>query len=145
MMFKHGSAQGDLNGFLDAGSHIQGELAFEATFRVDGKITGKVTSPGSLVVGDGGEIDGEVRVAQVFVSGTLRGRVEAERLQIAPDGRVFADVATRSLVIEDGAVFEGRCTMTREAARAESAATAAPAAPSGGAGPKRLAGAAAAE
>jgi cytoskeletal protein CcmA (bactofilin family) len=114
-MFRSGPATGDLNGFLDAGSHLHGELAFEASFRVDGKITGKVTSKGSLIVGEGGEVDGEVEAGQIFVSGTLRGTARAgERLQIAPGGKVYADIATPSLVIEDGAVFEGRCAMTRE-------------------------------
>jgi cytoskeletal protein CcmA (bactofilin family) len=116
VIFKHESAQSDLNGFLDSGSHVHGELEFEASFRVDGRFTGKIVSPGSLVVGEGGEVDGEVRAAQIFVSGTLRGTVQADkRLQIAAGGRVFADVSTPSLIIEDGAIFEGRCAMTREA------------------------------
>ena len=115
MIFKHDSAQSELNGFLDSGSHVDGELRFEASFRVDGKFTGKITSPGSLVVGESGEVDAEVQVGHIFVTGVLRGTVTAgQRLQIAPGGRVYADITTPSLVIEDGATFEGRCTMTRE-------------------------------
>jgi len=115
VIFKNDAGSSDLNGFLDRGSHLDGELRFEASFRVDGKLTGKVTSGGSLVIGEGGEVDGEVGVGKVFVSGTLRGTTQAaERLHIAPGGRVFADVTTPSLIIEDGAVFEGRCTMTGE-------------------------------
>ena len=113
MIFKNEGGQGELNGFLDRGSHLNGELQFENSFRVDGKLTGKVVSTGSLVVGDGGEVDAEVEVAQVFVSGVLRGSVTATgRIQIAAGGKVFADLSTPSLVIEDGAVFEGQCSMT---------------------------------
>ncbi len=117
MIFKSdgASGQGDLNGFLDRGSHVQGELRFETSFRVDGKVTGRVTSTGSLIVGDGGEVDGEVAVGRLFVSGVLRGSVKATgRIQVAPGGKVYADLMTPSLVIEDGAVFEGRCSMTGE-------------------------------
>ena len=115
MIFKPNAAQGELNGFLDSGSQIDGELRFEASFRVDGKFTGKIISSGSLVVGESGEVDAEVQVAHIFVTGVLRGTVTAgARLQIAPGGRVYADITTPSLVIEDGATFEGRCTMTRE-------------------------------
>lgn len=117
MIFKSdgASGQGDLNGFLDRGSHLQGELRFETSFRVDGKVTGRVTSTGSLIVGDGGEVDGEVAVGRLFVSGVLRGSVKATgRIQVAPGGKVYADLVTPSLVIEDGAVFEGRCSMTGE-------------------------------
>lgn len=115
MIFKSDDARAsDLNGFLDRGSHIEGELRFDASFRVDGKVHGKVTSQGDLVVGEEGEVEGEVEVGQLFVTGQVRGSVKAaRRVQIAPGGRVFADLSTPSLVIEDGAIFEGRCSMSR--------------------------------
>jgi cytoskeletal protein CcmA (bactofilin family) len=110
------TSAGDLNGFLDAGSHIQGELRFDDTFRIDGRLTGKVVSEGDLVVGVGGEIEGEVRVGRVFVSGTVRGRIQASRrLEIAANGRVYADLETPSLVVEDGAFLEGTCSMVTPA------------------------------
>jgi cytoskeletal protein CcmA (bactofilin family) len=119
MIFKSDGRQSDLNGFLDSGSHLQGELRFDASFRVDGKLTGKVDSDGDLVVGESGEIDGELNVGQIFVSGTVRGAIRAKRrVQIAPHGKVFAEIDTPALIIEDGAVFEGRCAMSREEARA---------------------------
>ena len=117
MIFKSGDGgvpPGDLNGFLDRGSHVDGELRFETSFRIDGRLTGRISSPGSLIVGDRGEVEGEVEVGRLFVSGVLRGSVTAARIQIAPGGKVFAELNTRSLVIEDGAVFEGRCAMTGE-------------------------------
>jgi cytoskeletal protein CcmA (bactofilin family) len=110
-----GVPQGDLNGFLDRGSRLEGELRFETSFRIDGRVSGRVTSPGSLIVGDGGEVEGEIEVGRLFVSGVLRGTVKAAaRIHIAPGGKVYADLVTPSLVIEDGAVFEGRCAMTGE-------------------------------
>ncbi|MEM7050196.1 MAG: polymer-forming cytoskeletal protein [Acidobacteriota bacterium] len=114
MIFKNDSSASDLNGFLDRGSHIDGELRFEASFRVDGKVTGTVSSGGTLVVGDSGEVDGKTEVDQVFVSGVLRGAVKARtRIHIAPGGRVYADLDTPALIIEEGAIFEGRCSMER--------------------------------
>jgi cytoskeletal protein CcmA (bactofilin family) len=112
MMFKGGETKGDLNGFLDAGSHMQGELHFEDTFRVDGKLTGKVVSKGDLVVGERGEVDGESEVGRVFVSGTLKGTVRATtRIEIAAGGRLLGDIQTPTLVIEEGGFYEGRCAM----------------------------------
>ncbi|MEZ5330491.1 MAG: polymer-forming cytoskeletal protein [Thermoanaerobaculia bacterium] len=102
---------GELNGFLDAGSSIQGELHFEDTFRVDGRIAGKIVSKGDLVIGEGGEVDAEVQAGRVFVSGVLKGRVEAARIELAPGCRVHAELVTPSLVIEDGAFVQGRCSM----------------------------------
>jgi cytoskeletal protein CcmA (bactofilin family) len=114
-------SQGDLNGFLDAGSHIQGDLHFEDTFRIDGRLTGKAISNGDLVVGERGQVEAEVHVGRIFVSGTVRGSVKARgRIEITATGRVFADLQTPSLVVEDGAVVHGRCTMVREKTRSES-------------------------
>lgn len=128
MIFKGGDGaapQGELNGFLDRGSRLEGELRFDTSFRVDGTISGKVSSAGSLMVGDGGEVEGEIEVGRLFVSGVLRGKVKASaRIQVAPGGKVFADIETPSLVIEDGALFEGRCAMTGEPQAAKPAAPA---------------------
>jgi len=116
-MFKD-SARGDLNGFLDAGSLINGELHFEDTFRVDGKLTGKVVSDGDLVIGEQGEVDGEVTVGRVFVSGVVRGSVKAtRRVELTAGGKAYADLDTPCLVIEEGAVFEGKCRMTVETSK----------------------------
>ncbi len=113
MIFKSDGPTTDLNGFLDAGSHVKGELHFENTFRVDGKLTGRISSDGTLVVGKGGLLVGEIEVAQVFVSGRVEGEIRAsQRVQIAATGVVQADIDTPTLVIEDGALFDGRCVMS---------------------------------
>jgi len=116
MMFKADSTQGDLNGFLDAGSHMKGELHFEDTFRIEGKLTGNIVSNGDLIVGEPGEVDGEIRVRRVLISGTVSGVIQASgRVEITPTAKVRADIFTPSLSIEEGAFFEGSCTMENDA------------------------------
>lgn len=130
MNFRGKASSGDLSGFLDVGSHFEGELKFEQSFRVDGKVVGKVVSEGDLVVGESGEIDGEIRVGRLFVSGLVKGEIHAtRRLSIHPRGRVEGVVHARALVIEEGGILEGRSSMkseSGEAAPAESPATGAP-------------------
>ena len=105
-----GARSGELNGFLDAGSHIQGDLVFEDTFRVDGRLTGTVKSDGDLVVGEQGVIEAEVAVGRLFVSGTLRGEVSAtRRIELASSARVEATLTSPTMVIEEGAKMDGRC------------------------------------
>jgi cytoskeletal protein CcmA (bactofilin family) len=116
-MFSKNDEQRDLNGFLDRGSRVQGELSFEASFRVDGRFEGRVRTSGRLVVGEGGQVDADVEVGHLLVSGEVRGSVKAAtQIHVAPGGRLLADIQTPSLMIEDGAVFEGRCSMTGESA-----------------------------
>jgi len=112
MIFKSDSSRGDLNGFLDAGSHMRGELHFDDTFRVDGKLTGKVISEGDLVIGERGEVEGELEVGRVFISGIFRGTIKAaRRIEVTAGGRLLADIDAPALVLEEGAFFEGRCAM----------------------------------
>ena len=117
-MFRSEGKQSDLNGFLDSGSHVTGELRFQTSFRVDGKFSGTVISDGELIVGQGGEVEGDVRVGQVVVSGTVRGTITAgRRIHLTPTGKLFAEIETPVLVIDDAGFFQGYCTMAREAAK----------------------------
>ncbi len=122
MIFKSDATPTELNGFLDAGSHVQGNLHFENTFRIDGRFTGQVKSDGNLIVGEGGQVEGEIEVGQIFIAGKVEGQVRAHRrVQIASTGKVFASLDTPALVVEDGALFEGRCAMSRRSGHAASA------------------------
>jgi cytoskeletal protein CcmA (bactofilin family) len=115
-----GEGAGDLDGFLDAASSLEGELRFENTFRVDGRLKGKVISSGDLIVGRDGVVEAEIHVGRLYVSGTVRGSaLAAQRIEIASGARVEADVETPTLIVEEGAHFQGRCAMDKRPARAE--------------------------
>ena len=121
MAFKRDDrSSGELNGFLDSGSRMTGDLHFEDTFRIDGRIEGRIESDGHLVVGEKGEVEGEVRVAHILVAGTIRGTVVgAQKLEISSTGKIFGEIQTRSLVVQDGAVIEGSCSMDPSEAKTE--------------------------
>jgi cytoskeletal protein CcmA (bactofilin family) len=107
-----------LNGFLDKGSHLKGELTFEETFRIDGKFEGKIPAGSELILGDSAEVDAEIHVERVSINGSLKGVVHAtERIEIHPRARVTANLHTPVLRIEEGAFFQGSCDMTPEPAR----------------------------
>ncbi len=107
------SSPGDLNGFLDAGCEVQGDLRFQNTFRVHGHFSGTVESEGELIVGEGGVVEGVVRVGELSVSGRLEGRVEAsKRIEIGVNGHVEGEISSPVLVIASGAFFQGQCTMS---------------------------------
>jgi cytoskeletal protein CcmA (bactofilin family) len=103
---------GELNGFLDRGSSFKGELEFEDTMRIDGKFNGKIVSKNELIVGETAQIDGEIHVGRIAISGTVIGKITAEqRVEIHRNGKVYSDVKTPALIIEEGAIFQGNCAM----------------------------------
>ncbi len=106
-----------LNGFLDRGSHLKGELTFEETFRIDGKFEGKIPSGSELILGDSAEVDAVIHVERLSINGSLKGIVNAsERIEIHPRARVTAELHTPALLIEEGAFFQGSCDMAPESA-----------------------------
>jgi cytoskeletal protein CcmA (bactofilin family) len=101
-----------LNGFVDSGCTIRGELEFSSYFRVDGRVEGTVKSRSELVVGDGGVVEGEVEVARCVVGGEVRGTIRAsEQVLLHQSAKVWADIHTPALVMEDGAFLEGSVSM----------------------------------
>jgi cytoskeletal protein CcmA (bactofilin family) len=105
-------ATDSLNGFVDSGCTIRGELEFSSYFRVDGRVEGTVRSRSELVVGEGGVVEGEVEVARCIVGGEVRGTIRAtEQVLLHAGARVWADIHTPALVMEDGAFLEGSVAM----------------------------------
>lgn len=105
------AASGELNGFLDTGSQLSGELRFEDTFRVDGRVSGRIVSPGDLIIGEGGEVEAEVEVGRLLVAGILRGRATAAHIELDRGCRVEAELVTPSLVVAEGAILHVSCDM----------------------------------
>jgi cytoskeletal protein CcmA (bactofilin family) len=104
-----------LNGYIDRGSHIRGDLAFEESFRIDGRFEGKIRSGTELTLGDTADVTAEIEVGRLSVNGTLKGSVHAsERVELLSGSRVFGDIITPVLRIEEGAHFEGSCQMGEE-------------------------------
>ena len=101
-----------LNGFVDSGCTIKGELEVSSYFRVDGRVEGTVRSRSELVVGEGGVVEGEVEVARCIVGGEVRGTIRAaEQVLLHAGAKVWADIHTPALVMEDGAFLEGSVAM----------------------------------
>lgn len=105
---------GDLSGFLDRETAIKGDLSFKETLRIDGKFEGTIRAGKSLIVGESADVNADVEVGSLFVSGRLRGKATAsERIELSSSARVQSDLKTNILVVEEGAVFEGRCEMNK--------------------------------
>lgn len=99
---------GALNGFLDSGARFEGTLTFDDVFRIDGHFRGVIVSESELVVGDRAVLEGEIRVGRLAVSGTIRGVIHArERVEVHAGARIFAEIHTPALVVEEGAVLQG--------------------------------------
>jgi len=87
---------------------IDGNLFSEGNVRIDGFVFGNVSVNGNLTVGDGSEIQGEVKAKNITMSGKVLGKVTAqEKIKLESKGVLKGDLITKFLVIDEGAYFEG--------------------------------------
>ena len=116
------SASGGLTAFIDQGSEFEGKLSFRDTVRIDGRFQGEITSENTLIVGESGEIDAEIRSKNVVVSGTVHGNILAEtKVVLHKSARVEGDIQTPSIVVEEGAVICGKISMGSSSAKSGTA------------------------
>jgi cytoskeletal protein CcmA (bactofilin family) len=116
--------EGTLSGFVGGGTVVTGEANFKAMMRVDGHLSGRVSSSsGTLIVGANGKVDANIEVAVAVIHGTINGDIIAtQRLELGRAAKVNGNIQTPSLIIEQGAMFEGSCKMLQMVSANEKAA-----------------------
>lgn len=107
--------EGRLSGFVGYGTVLTGETSFQTMLRIDGHLTGRVTSEsGTLIVGSSGRVDANVLVAAAVINGIVNGDIIAtERLELGRTAHVVGNIQSPRLVMEDGALLEGSCNMIK--------------------------------
>jgi cytoskeletal protein CcmA (bactofilin family) len=108
--------EGTLTGFVGNGTTLQGEAAFKGMLRVDGHLSGRISSEdGTLIVSTNGQVDANVEVAVAQIYGTVNGDITAtKRIEMGRVAKVTGNIQAPALVIENGALFEGSCRMVQQ-------------------------------
>jgi cytoskeletal protein CcmA (bactofilin family) len=94
-------------------AELAGEFNFKDMVRVNGHIAGNVYSKtGTIIIDAEARVDATIDVAVAVIGGTVTGDIVArERVELGPSSRIYGNIWTRSIVIKDGAIFEGVCHM----------------------------------
>ncbi|MDF1524947.1 MAG: polymer-forming cytoskeletal protein [bacterium] len=109
-------ARGEIKAFLGEGTDFKGILTFEGTVRVDGQLEGEVYTKDTLIVGESAVVAAEINVHTIVISGIVRGNINATgKIEVHRPGKLFGNVKTPSLFIEEGVIFEGNCAMAYDA------------------------------
>ena len=120
-LFKTGGSQEmveavNVESVIGPGLMVKGEIYSKGTLRVDGKVEGNISANGSVVIGENGVVKADIVADHIIVGGTVRGNVAGrERVEIVSKGQLYGDVHTKParLIVSEGAVFEGSCTMSQ--------------------------------
>jgi cytoskeletal protein CcmA (bactofilin family) len=107
------SAGTDTFSVIDRNSIFDGTFQTTRDLRVEGEVKGTIECKGTLFVATGATVGAKVEAENVTVAGDLNGEIRCRgRLQIMPSGKVRGKVVTQTLVINEGALYEGQLEMT---------------------------------
>lgn len=115
------SGGGPVSGLLEKGCEFEGKLTFDGTVRINGKFSGEVFSDGTLIIGEGAVVDGKIEVGNILIHGEVGGSIKArDRIEMHAPAVVQSDISAQTLVIDEGVIFEGSCSMGKRNATVHS-------------------------
>ena len=115
-MFGSKKRNNEIEAFLGRGSSFKGNLNFEGSIRIDGDFDGEIVGTGMLVIGEGAQIKADIDVGSLYISGDVIGTIDVkDKIKIFSTGRLFGNIKTSSIAIEEGGIFEGYSRMVSDA------------------------------
>jgi len=105
-------AEAGLVASLHKGSRVTGQLTFQGTARIDGSVEGEIQCHGKLTIGEGAEVRAKISGQIVIIQGRVEGNVMAsEKIELVAPARLYGNISTPRLIITEGVVFDGDCSM----------------------------------
>lgn len=103
---------------LGQGCVVNGDFTVSQSARIDGEIQGDVSVAGTLIMGSGARIDGNIEAEEAIIGGDVVGNIEAKnKVELTVTAKVIGDITTNVIVIDENAIFQGRCNMNQDAPR----------------------------
>lgn len=112
---------GNREGFdtlVGTNTYFEGNIESEGSIRIEGKIKGNVKAKGDIIIGKEAAVTGNVIAANINVLGTVDGNIHSVGiLRIQTTAKIYGDIEVISFVVDEGAVFNGKCSMLNSPAK----------------------------
>lgn len=97
---------------LGKGSKVVGNLTFSGPVEIGGFVEGEIVAQDRILITESAEINAKIIGAEVIIQGTVNGDIIAsKKLTLKKPAKVFGNISSANLSIEEGVVFEGKCSM----------------------------------
>lgn len=106
--------QQEISTLIGEGYIFSGEIQGLSVIRIEGKIIGDVNVEGGVVLGENGNIEGDITTKSAIIYGAVTGNVKTTHLEIKKTGHINGDIITDTLEVEIGAKYNGRLSMQEE-------------------------------
>ena len=105
----------ETNSAIGQNSKFEGKFAIKGSIRIDGKFEGDVLIVDKIIIGPKGKVRTNIRASSVVIEGILIGNIEAKnRVLLLPSSKILGDIKTPELIIQNGTILEGRCTISHD-------------------------------
>lgn len=92
-----------------------GDLSVQGSTRIDGVVEGDVKITGDLIIGSTGRVNGDIEAQSAMIGGEVNGDVSAlNKVELTATAKVLGDIYTKAIVIDEHAVFQGKCDMNQQ-------------------------------
>lgn len=103
----------DMNTILGSNSSYEGQLKVDGSMRIEGNFKGEINAV-SVVIGKNAKVNADIKASSVIVGGEIEGNINTKKdLKLQKSAKVVGDVDTKSLIIEEGAILQGKCKMRK--------------------------------
>ncbi len=103
--------QQEISTIIGDGYTFTGEIQGSTVIRIEGKVIGNVNVTGGVILGESGDIEGDITTESAIIYGTVTGNIQSGQLEIKKTGEVNGDITTDTLEIELGAQYNGKLNM----------------------------------
>lgn len=111
---KKNNGEVTISTLIGRGTELQGDFTAKGSARIDGKVNGNVTVDGTLILGAGALVDGDISAMAVLIGGEVVGNINApEKTELTSTAKVIGNITTGAIVIDEHAVFQGGCDMNQ--------------------------------
>lgn len=101
-----------MDSLIGTNSTFTGNIEADGSVRVDGKLVGDVVVSGDVYIGEQATVKGNIEAANVILAGTIEGNMTVKGiLKILTTAKLYGDITVKSFVVDEGALFQGKCSM----------------------------------
>ncbi len=107
-----------ITSIIGMNAECNGDFTADGVIRIDGTVNGNVIVTEMVIVGASGCINGDINAKKVMIGGEVYGNLNVpEKVELTSTARVIGDITTGGLVIDERAIFQGRCDMNQDASK----------------------------
>lgn len=101
-----------VNSIIGEKAEFNGELKVTGLVRIDGRFKGLLIIDGKVLIGRSGVVDTDIKAKIIVCGGEINGNIFAsERVVLLSTCKMNGDIVTPKIIMEEGVVFNGKCTV----------------------------------